>query len=345
MPVAIIATPNAKLEVMDFPVPVTAAPGAAIVDIALCGICGSDVAAYRSNGPYPPALSGHEWTGTVRLVGEGVSDVNVGDRVVAGVPPACGRCPMCRAGHHQRCEAIMALPFGVDPLTPDHGGYARSLQFPASYLVPIPDELSDSAAAMVEPATVAMHAVRRNPPAPGSTAVVLGAGPVGLFAAQLVKMAGASTVVVVEPRQRRRAVALEVGATRAVEPGDGASQLIRDITGGIGADLVLDCVGNAAAFASAVDLARPGGTVVMVGVSSTPITVEPLTWMIKEITLVATLAHLSHEFPMTIDLMASGQLLVEPLLDHVVGLDELDSVMSELADGKDYIKVLVDPKL
>lgn len=345
MPVALVGHEGKPFVIEDRSVPREAEPGTAIVDITLCGVCGSDLAAFRHAGPYPPYLSGHEWTGIVRAVGDGSAGVAVGDRVVAGVPPACGHCAMCLAGHHTRCERIMALPFGQDPLAPDHGALARSLQFPADYLIKVPAALSDIEAAMVEPATVALHAVRRLPPAVGDASVVLGGGPVGLFAAQLLKGAGAGAVIVVEPQSRRRQLAGDLGATASVPPGREAERAIAAASSGRGADIVYDCVGNEVALASAVELARPGAAIMMVGVSSAPISVTPLKWMMKELTFHTSLAHHHHEFAITMELMASGRLVAAPLAGPIVGLHELEKTFIELAGGADYIKVLIDPSL
>lgn len=283
---AALITGREQLAFKDFPLPETAGPGTVVVGIGRCGVCGSDVTAFREGVPYPPFLSGHEWGGTVLAVGDGVTDLSEGDRVIAGTPPACRRCAMCRAGHDERCEGLTSLAFGTHPLTPLHGAYAERITVPAEMLVPIPGTVDNDQAAMVEPATVALHAVRRRPPRPGDTAVVLGAGPVGLFAVQLLRLAGARRVIVSEPLERRRALAVSLGADAAVVPGEEAQSAVRDLTNGLGADLVFDCVGNEAAFTAATELCRPGATIMIVG---------------------------------------------------------LNAVLAELADGRDYVKVLVDP--
>ena len=158
------------LEVRD-PVP---APGGVVVDISRCGICGTDVHAYLRGGTYPPALSGHEWTGTVSAVATGVDALAEGDRVSVAVPAACGTCPECRAGWSEWCStATMSL--AVDPAGSPHGGYAHRFAVSASRLVRVPPGLADDAAAMIEPATVAFHGVRRSGLRLGNLVVVLGA--------------------------------------------------------------------------------------------------------------------------------------------------------------------------
>ncbi|MGW0792957.1 zinc-dependent alcohol dehydrogenase [Streptomyces sp. NPDC002911] len=341
---AALITGRGKVEFVEFPLPERAGPNTAVVEIGRTGICGSDVSAFKDGHDYPPFLSGHEWGATVVDVGEGVTGLAAGDRVVAGTPSACGRCAMCRAGHAERCEALTALSFGTHPLTPAHGAYARRITVPAETLVRIPDGVDDDQAAMIEPATVALHAVRRRPPLLGEAAVVMGAGPVGLFAAQLLRLAGCGRVVVVEPRPRRRDLALALGADVAVEPGPAASDAVLEASGGLGADLVYDCAGNEAALSAAVELCRPGATIMMLGVASGSVTVSPLAWLSKELTVQTSLAHLNHEFTVTADLIASGRLQTKPLHDQTVGLTDLPAVLAELAAGQDRVKVLVDPR-
>ncbi|MBJ20206.1 MAG: alcohol dehydrogenase catalytic domain-containing protein [bacterium] len=160
---AALITGRAQLELREFPEP-EPVEGAAVLRVDRCGICGTDVAAYRSGDPYAPFLCGHEWTGTVTGLGRGESALREGDRAVMAVPVACGRCAECRAGHAHRCAAIMALAYGIHPLAPPHGGYAPRIAVPADGLVAVPDGLDADQAAMVEPATVALHAVRRRSP-------------------------------------------------------------------------------------------------------------------------------------------------------------------------------------
>lgn len=331
------------LEFQEFPEETAAVPGTAVVQITLCGICGSDVAAYRDGEEYPAFLSGHEWVGVIVDIAAEYSRLVVGDRVVAATPPACGSCVMCLAGHAERCNELSALAFGTHPLTPKHGAYAPRITMPVETLVKVPDEITDEQAAMVEPATVALHAVRLKSPLPGDVAVVVGGGPVGLFTVQMLRLAGAREVVVVEPRERRRGLATELGATHTATPAD-VLELVRELTGGIGADVVYDCVGNESALRSAADLTRPGGTIVLVGAATGQVTVAPLSWLSKELTITASLAHLNHEFAMTMSFMADGRVRTEPMHERTIGLNSLDEALISLASGQDEIKILVDPQ-
>lgn len=343
MRAAIINGPR-RLDMRDVSSRSTAPVGTALVRIRRTGICGSDVAAFRDGEEYPPFLSGHEWVGEVLDVAANVSGIHIGDRVVAGTPPACGKCGMCLAGHWERCTEYSSLAFGTHPLTPDHGGYAEHIEMPVETLITVPAALADDDAALVEPAAVALHAVRRAPSVVGARSVVIGAGPVGLFVAQMLMHAGAAEIIVVEPRERRRELACSIGATATTSPA-GSAATIQAKTGGLGADLVFDCVGNEQAFTSATELARPGGTIMLVGAATSDIRVTPLTWLSKELTVRASLAHLNHEFSMVMKMMADGSLVTESMIDRVIGLNDLEAALNMLADGEDAVKVLVDPTL
>ena len=178
------------LEVVEFPEP-TPADGGVVVDVTFCGVCGTDVHAYASGRPYRPAICGHEWTGTISAVGRDVSPVSEGDRVVVGVPSACGTCVPCRAGHRSHCATVVAFVHGRDPGAPPHGGFAPRIAVSADRVIVAHPALGDETLAHVEPATVSLHAVNRSGLREGDLAVVLGAGPVGLMTMQCAAAAGA----------------------------------------------------------------------------------------------------------------------------------------------------------
>jgi len=339
---ATLITGRETLETRDFPEP-EARPGAAVVAIERCGICGTDVAAWRSGDPYPPFLCGHEWVGRVAATGRGVTGVREGDRAVMGVPVACGACAECRSGHGHRCAAIMALAYGIHPLTPPHGAYAPRIAVPADHLVPVPEDLPVDAAAQVEPATVALHAVRRRPPRLGDRVLVLGAGPIGLYAAQLARIAGAGEVFVLELRPERRALATALGASLALAPGPETMEAIRARTpGGLGVDLVYECSGSQAAMDAGFELVRPGGAFMLIGVSHAGIRLDPLACITKEILLDNSTAHHHHEFRITMDLMRDGRLRTEGIHSKTVGIGGLPGAFAALAAGTEG-KVLVAP--
>lgn len=325
-----LVTGRRTVELREFPDPAPAEHGV-VVDIAFCGICGTDVHAYRSGDPYTPAICGHEWAGTVSAAGAGVGSVSEGDRVVVAAPPACGACASCLAGHTTHCEQVFAATIGLDPDAPPHGGFASRIAVAASRVVRAHPGLSDADAAQVEPATVAFHAVRTSHLRPGDTAVVLGGGPIGACTLQFVRAAGAGRVVLVEPDPARRALAGCLGADEVVEPGRAAARLLRRLTNGVGADIVFECVGRPEAIQTAVDLTRRGGAVCLIGVPDGPATIHPASWLVKEVRLTAALAYTREEFDMAMGMIADGRVQVAPLHTTTVGLERLADAFEDLA--------------
>ena len=316
-----------------------------VVDITLCGICGTDIHAYQSGNPYNPAICGHEWVGVVSAAGADVRRVAEGDRVVVAVPPPCGRCSACRAGQTTHCSTVLLAATGRDVRNPLHGGFAERLAVNAERIVKAHAGLTDAQAAQVEPATVAFHAVRRSLLRLGDVAVIQGAGPIGLTVMQWAKAAGAGQIVVIEPNAGRQALARELGATEVVAPGEAADTLVRERTNGLGADIVFECVGRAPAIQSAVNLARRGGSMCLVGLSDTDATIVPHTWLVKEIAVTAALAYTHEEFDLAMGMIADGRVRLDPMHSSTVGLASLGDALADLGSGTStQTKVLVDPR-
>jgi 2-desacetyl-2-hydroxyethyl bacteriochlorophyllide A dehydrogenase len=228
---------------------------------------------------------------------------------------------------------------GRSSLAPPHGGFASHLALDASRLIHVAGGLTDAQAAMVEPATVALHAAHRTPVRLGATVVVQGCGPIGLLTLQCAKADGAGRLIAVEPDASRRALAAAIGADEAVEPADAAAAV------GGGADLVFECAGIPPTLQTAVDFVRRGGTVNLVGLASGSATVDPGSWLVKEVSVVASIGYRHDEFAEAMALIADGRLRVDPLHDSTVGLSELPAAIERLADDpSSAVKVLVDPR-
>lgn len=319
-------------------------PGCVTVEVTLCGICGTDVASYRTGHLHSPAVCGHEWVGVLGAVGDGVDGLAEGERVVVAVPPACGRCPECRGGLAEHCRTTSMVARGRSPLAPPHGAFAPSITVEAGRVLPVHPALSDEVAAQVEPSAVALHGVRRSRITPGDTVLVLGAGPIGLLAAQFARAAGAGEVLVVEPSEGRRRLALELGASAAVAP-DEAADAVQERTRGLGADVVLECSGVPALLQTAADLTRTGGVVGLLSFLSRPATIEGARWLAKELTMVASNAFTHDDVRRSMAFLADGRVQAAPLHTRTVALGDLESALQALAGGTTGdVKVLVDPR-
>jgi (R,R)-butanediol dehydrogenase/meso-butanediol dehydrogenase/diacetyl reductase len=334
-----LVTGQRRFELVDMPEPM-AGSGQAVVQVHLCGICGTDVHGFLSDKPYNPAICGHEFVGTVSQVGAGVGHLQEGDRVVAGIAPACGRCPNCLAGRPRYCSTAFLGMVGRDPQAPPHGAFASAIALDAGRFVKVTRPLTDEEAAVVEPTVVGLHAVNRTPPRFTDTVVVQGCGPIGLLTLQVAKAAGAGHLVAVEPNEHRRAVARSVGADEALSPEEA-----RERFGSAGADLVYECAGIPPTIQAAIDLVRQGGTVNIVGLASGLATINPHTWLLKEVNVLASIGHLHHEISDAMDLIADGKVRIGPLHDSTVALEDLPTAIERLADDpSSAIKVLVDPR-
>jgi (R,R)-butanediol dehydrogenase / meso-butanediol dehydrogenase / diacetyl reductase len=341
---AAVITGRHQVDLIEVPVP-TPTPDGVVVDISRCGICGTDIHAYQSGNPYNPAICGHEWVGTVSARGADVRNVAEGDRVVVAVPPSCGRCSACRAGQARHCSTVFLSATGRDVKDPKHGGFAPQLAVNAARVVLANPALDDDEAAQVEPATVTFHAVRASLLRLGDVAVVQGAGPIGLLTMQWAKAFGAAKVIVIEPNEARRTLASSLGATLTVNPGEEASTIIREHTNGLGSDIVFECVGRGPAVQSAVDQARRGGAVCLIGFPDTDATIIPATWLVKEISLTAALAYTHEEFAQAMTFIADGRVKLAPMHSSTVSLDGLGGALADLGSGAStQTKVLVDPR-
>jgi len=340
-----LVTGERKIELLEMPDPAPEA-GKAVVDIAYCGICGTDVHAYLSGEPYNPAICGHEWVGQVSAVGNGVSSVKEGDRVAIGVGAACGHCPTCRRGDAEHCETVLMQAIGVGPLAAPHGGFASAIAMEAARLYQVPASLTDTQAGLLEPATVAVHALRRTPMRLGDAVVVIGAGPIGLLVLQAARLSGAGTVVLIEREPTRRSLGGTLGADLVIDPTREAAQERIDAHLGLnGADVVFECAGIPSTIQTSVDLIRRGGVVSLVGVANGAATINAAGWLLKEVQLVSSIAYLHEDFEICKHLVADGRIQTDPLHTSTVSLAQLDEAFNTLASHPSEVKILVDPRL
>ena len=198
---------------------------------------------------------------------------------------------------------------------------------------------------MLEPASIAVHALRRTPIVLGDAVLVVGAGPIGLLVLQCARAAGAGQVVVVEPSAPRARLASELGAAAVIDPNaeDVASRLA-ELCGPVGPDVVFECAGIPATIDQSVTWVRRGGVVSLVGMATLPAQISPGTWLIKEVRLVASLGQLHDEFDTAMQLVADGRLQLEPPHTKTVSLSNVEEGFRDLLSGGEHVKILVDPR-
>jgi (R,R)-butanediol dehydrogenase/meso-butanediol dehydrogenase/diacetyl reductase len=310
------------------------------LEVGWCGICGTDVEEWRagpvwipSEAAHPltaacaPLTLGHEFTGTVVVAGSR-SGRAVGDRVAVDGMLECGRCTACRRGQRNLCRHLAQIGLMAD------GGLQELVNVPGEVCVPLPDGLDLLHAALAEPLSVAVRALRRGRLGPGEDVAVVGAGAIGLLALQVARIMGARHVTVVEPIASRRRLALELGADSAAEPGASFT-----------ADVVLECSGSAAAAGAALELAEPAGRVVLVGISSAPLTISPHELVLGEHEIIGSIGHLREvDFSTAVSLLSRGAVNVDRLIERVPLERALDDGLLELVRHPErHLKIVVSP--
>lgn len=343
---ALLLTAPSKLELVDFPAPEPAADEV-VVRVHACGICGSDIHGWdgSSGRRNPPLIMGHEAAGEVLAIGSGVTAWKPGDRVTFDSTISCGKCPSCRAGQVNLCENRRVI--GVAPAEyRQHGAFAEQLAVPGRILYRVPDSLSFEQAAMVEPVSIAIHAVQRTTIAPGSTAVVIGSGMIGLLVIQALRWAGARQIVAVDLVDSRLALARQLGATHTINSGkaDTAAE-IASLTENQGADTAFEVVGFTPTVNLAFATVKRGGTVVLVGNLSPKTQDFPLQAVVtKELTVLGSCSS-AGEYPLCLDLIAQGKIEVKPMIETVASLEDGAAWFERLSakDGGRYMKVILRP--
>jgi L-iditol 2-dehydrogenase len=320
-----------RLESAEVPAP---GPGEVLVRVSMAGLCGTDYGIWAGERAVRyPRIMGHEFVGRVEAVGDGVSRVRPGDRVVAEPNYSCGQCPLCREGNRNLCLARTAVGIDVD------GAFAELARLPDRCCWPVPPALADDEVVMAEPLAVVTRAVGRASPRPGESAAVVGAGSLGLLGLQVLRARGAR-VLVVSRTSRRFDLARTLGAeaTHAVADGPLAQAAAR-FSGREGVDLVLETAGTAEAVAHAVELVRPGGRVVLTGLPHEPTALRFFSVVRREVTIVGSMIY-QDEFGEALRLLASGAVRTGPLLTHRFALDAMPAAFAAHLDPAS-IKVTV----
>ena len=338
------------IRVAELPTP-EPGPGEVLVRVRAAGICGSDLHGYRRPRPAEPASgreNGHELMGTIAALGQGVGGFTIGQRV--GIEPehliGCGQCRYCRSGDSHLCPTRGQR----------HGerqgshGFSEFDVCAARNVHALPDSVSDDAAAILDCYACAVHAVHRAHIDPHSTVAVIGTGAIGMNVGQMVRASGAARTIMVGTRAQPLAIAREAGAAdQGVANSEGDPvQAVLDLTNGEGADVVYETVGgDAPTLEQAVKMARRGGTVVVMGIFTTPPVLDERTAYRKELTVTWCNSYSTwdgiSEYEIAVQMLASGRIRAEPLITHHFPLDQIGDAFAAAADKRSSgaIKVLV----
>lgn len=340
---ALLLSKYKQLELAEIPTPAANA-GEILVRVAACGICGSDVHGYdgSSGRRIPPLVMGHEAAGVVAEVGAGVADFAAGDRVTFDSTVSCGSCLFCVRGEINLCESRQVLGVSCGDYR-RNGAFAEYVAVPARIAYKLPASLAFADAAMLEAVAVAVHAVSVTDVSRGSTALVMGAGTIGVLLLQCLRAAGCSSVFVADIDETRLALAKSLGAEEAFLAGEELPARVSALTDGLGVHTAMEAVGKEGTIDLAIDCVRKGGNVGLVGNISPRVSLPLQKIVSRQIRLQGCCAS-AGEYPRAIELLAGGAVQVKPLISAVRPLEEGPQWFARLHGGeRNLLKVVLTP--
>ena len=341
---ALLLSEYSRLDVVDVPMP-RPGPDDVLVKVEACGICGSDVHGYdgSTGRRIPPLVMGHEAAGVVAAAGANVNDLKEGQHVTFDSTVYCGICEYCRKGEVNLCDNREVLGVSI-PEYRRQGAFAEYVNVPRRIVHPLPKDLAFSDAAMVEPLAVAVHAVALSEVREGSTALVVGAGMIGLLVLQALREKGCSSLIVSDIDDTRLQLAKDLGATVIInaKSADVPAEVKRH-TGGKGVDVALEAVGSTPTIRTAIDSVRKGGTVTLIGNIAPTVEIPLQSVVSRQIRLQGSAAS-SGEYPECIELLAKNRINLKPLISMVAPLDEGSRWFERLHGGEaNLMKVILTP--
>jgi (R,R)-butanediol dehydrogenase/meso-butanediol dehydrogenase/diacetyl reductase len=343
------------IRVEDVDVPKVRDSDDVLVEVLFCGICGTDLHEYlvgpivTPTSPHPltgatlPQTLGHEFSARVVEAGSDVSDVAAGDRVAIMPAIVCGRCHYCRRGLGHLC-----VKFACTGLSAETGGLAQYALLKDYQVSTLPDEVSDVAGAVVEPACVAAYGIDRAGVRGGDVVLVTGAGPIGILSAMYASAVGAATVVMAEPNPNRAALARAMDIGPVLDPTSGElAAYLDDLTHGLGVDVTAECSGSTPGLTTALNSTRRRGSVVQTGLHTKPATIDAMALSENDISLIGSWCYLITDWPRIIRLIASQKYPVEKVVTARIPLEEVvPRGFDVLVDPQgDQLKVLASPTL
>ncbi|MSU91566.1 alcohol dehydrogenase catalytic domain-containing protein [Rhodobacteraceae bacterium 2CG4] len=307
------------------------------IDVAYCGICGTDLHVYLGHMDArvgPARTIGHEMSGVIAALGDGVEGLRPGQHVVVRPLDHCGDCPACRAGHQHVCHNLKFL--GID----SDGAFQQKWTVPAHTVHPVPDGLDLKHAALIEPLAVACHDVARGRVAPGEDVLVIGGGPIGMLVAMVAREAGAR-VTVCEINAHRLAFARRAGFD-VLDPRDGdAAAAVRAATGGKGADVVFEVSGTQPGVDLMTAAAATRGRIVMVAIHASKPQVDLFQFFWRELDLLGARVYRPEDYDAAMRLLAAGVVDCDAFITDIRGLEEIQAAFQALTESPDTMKAMI----
>lgn len=332
-----------EVELREVPEPVPFA-GEVLLKVSAAGVCGSDIEMWHNwiDIPTVPVIQGHEFCGVVDSLGDGVSGISKGDRVVSETAASiCGICEYCRAGEYNQCPRRMGFGAGRD------GAFTKYVRVPVRCLHRVPDNVPDEYAALTEPACVAYNALTvKSEIRPGEPVLVLGPGPIGMMAVQMARIRGAFPIIAVgtEADMGRLEVIRQLGAHHAVViPKEDPLPLVDQLTGGRGVPLVVDAAGGTKALATAIAAVSRNGAITKIAWDHHLPEVDLNSLVQKGARLQGSFSHTWRTWEAVLQLISSGQLDVKTMISHQMTIDRFEEAF-ELVDRREAIKIILRPE-
>jgi L-iditol 2-dehydrogenase len=343
MKAAVLMKPGV-IEIVERDIP-TPAKDEALIRVKAVGLCGSDVHYYEHGkiGPYvveKPIILGHESAGEIVSLGSDVRHLAIGQRVTVEPGVTCGRCNYCKTGRYNLCPDVKFLA-----TPPYDGAFCEYICIRADFLYSIPDHMSYEAAALVEPFSVGLHAVKRGHLKAGESVAILGMGPIGLLAVAAAKSAGAKRIIGVDLEDFRLSAAGKMGATDVINlRNEDVRDAIRRLTGNQGVDLAIETAGNANALQTALSSVRRGGRVVIVGLPpQEEVAMNVPSLVDNEIDIYGVFRY-ANTYPSGVEILASGDIHINDIITDYFSLDEVPRAFEKARLEKNTtLKIIIKP--
>jgi len=356
----LVLYPDGQFRLEDVPVPQIGhnpfSPYDVLIEVAYCGICGSDIHKWKETdrrgvkGPSKPVVSGHEMSGTVVEVGPGVTDFKPGDRVVGEIVTFyCGKCINCRTGRINICANMKPSDQRIHYIS--GGAFAKYVVWPERHLHHLPEAIGLKEAVLIEPTAGSFHSlIERMDLKAGESLVIMGPGARGLILLQIAKTVGASPVIVTgltRDEKVRLPLAKEFGADAVVNvEKQNLLEIVKQMTNGIGADVVVENTGSPKAVEDTLDLARPGGRILISGGGirgGITASIDTYKIIVKELDLKGEISHVWTSWRNALNLVAQGKVHIKPLVSHVFPLREWEKGFDLAATSAEALRVALVP--
>ncbi|GAB4346742.1 MAG: sorbitol dehydrogenase [Candidatus Abyssubacteria bacterium] len=327
-----------KIVVQDVPEP-EAGPGEVVIKVKCVGICGSDLHLYSYGFLPPDYIMGHEAAGTIAAVGPDVSGWNEGDRVWIAGGAVCGMCDFCREGRFEACRNPLSIGTGALP-----GAYAEYIKVPVRFLTRLPDDIGMREATLVDPVGCAHYPVTMSGIRPGQSALVIGGGPIGLFAVHYLSSLGIHPIILSEPVARRARLGAEFGADLVLDPvRDSIATETKKLTRDIGPDVVYECVGVPATILDSISLVRRGGVVAWIGVCMEEVTFVPALWTFQKPSIYISFGMGPKEkIQNYLEFIRNNQHTLRKAITETIPLEETPDAFERLLRPNTEVKVVVE---